>query len=56
MAMCDRCGLPIKPGEPTDKRINPGASLAGSDIILHKAPCKPVEVKQPLTYPRSSRS
>jgi hypothetical protein len=55
MAMCDHCGKPIEPGEPTDKRIIPGTSAGGAEVILHRYPCKPVAVEQPLTYPRSVR-
>lgn len=48
--MCDYCNRPIQAGEEYEKRPNFGDSGAGSEIILHKEPCKRPKAQQPLTY------
>ncbi|MFE2044330.1 hypothetical protein ACFXAZ_26085 [Streptomyces sp. NPDC059477] len=50
--ICQRCGKPIKPGEPYDQLDNPGASRGGCTIYLHQAQCPNAYTR---TYPEGRR-
>lgn len=46
---CDRCGLPILPGQGRKAYPKDSASAAGGTVVLHEPPCRRPPTQ---TYPR----